>query len=515
MEFTKAGQMDEPTVRLHSGGIKPTGRNPTARSRFHQLRTGTMKFTYASGSRPLDGYTIKRGIGSGGFGQVYFATSDTGKEVALKHIQRNLDVELRGVKQCLNLKHPNLVALYNIRYDDHGDGWVVMEYVSGKSLKEVIDTNPEGLPLDQMRHWLQGIATGTAYLHDHGIVHRDLKPGNLFLDGGLVKIGDYGLSKFISVSRRSGQTESVGTFHYMAPEIGKGNYGKEIDIYALGVILFEILTGKVPFDGESSQEIIMKHLTDKPDLTPLPDRFKPVVSKSLAKDPANRYTSVAELAHDLKLDLGSTITIAMTQPALSQPTNTASSEKETLFIDNNNASHNSPPEITKEAVTQFADVEFDKTQTYVPTQHNSKADEPIAAAVRHAWQQAHYWWKNVGLPIPLKFLLLMLMALLLLGNVGWLLPLTVTSIVLYLGYLGLRGLVLQQKPAPPDLSTAERTTSGATLPDPTPFRRRNRHNLHISWQEHCRSMLREKSRRERVMELIGSMLMSVFVIKRH
>src|SRR5437868_5770840 len=99
-------------------------------------RAGAMKFAYASGSRPLDGYTIKRGVGRGGFGEVYFATSDAGKEVALKLIRRNLEIELRGVQQCLNLKHPNLLALYDIRHDAQGDSWVVMEYVDGASLED-------------------------------------------------------------------------------------------------------------------------------------------------------------------------------------------------------------------------------------------------------------------------------------------------------------------------------------------------------------------------------------------
>ena len=116
-----------------------------------------MKFTYASGSRPLEGYTIKRGVGRGGFGEVYFATSDAGKEVALKLIRRNLDVELRGVTQCLNLKHPNLISLYDIRTDDVGDQWVVMEYVSGESLEDVIDRSPNGMPADQALAWMHGI----------------------------------------------------------------------------------------------------------------------------------------------------------------------------------------------------------------------------------------------------------------------------------------------------------------------------------------------------------------------
>ena len=142
---------------------------------------------------------------------------------------------------------------------------------------------------------MHGIAAGVAYLHDHGIVHRDLKPGNIFVDEGIVKIGDYGLSKFISCSRRSGQTDSVGTVHYMAPEIANGRYGKEIDIYALGIILYEMLTGHVPFEGESVGEMLMKHLTAEPDVGRLAEPYRTIVARALAKDPAKRFTSVNEL----------------------------------------------------------------------------------------------------------------------------------------------------------------------------------------------------------------------------
>ncbi|MEX2308325.1 MAG: serine/threonine-protein kinase [Pirellulales bacterium] len=258
-------------------------------------RAAKIKFTYASGARPLEGYTIKRGVGRGGFGEVYFATSDAGKEVALKLIRRNLDVELRGVTQCLNLKHPNLIALYDIRSDEMGDQWVVMEYVSGESLEDVIERNPSGMPIEEALWWMRGVCGGVAYLHDHGIVHRDLKPGNIFSDEGTVKIGDYGLAKFISCSRRSGQTESVGTVHYMAPEIANGRYGREIDTYALGIILFEMLTGRVPFEGESVGEVLMKHLTAEPDLTALAEPYRDIVRRALAKDPEVRINSVEEM----------------------------------------------------------------------------------------------------------------------------------------------------------------------------------------------------------------------------
>src|SRR5436309_13049569 len=255
-----------------------------------------MKFSYCSGQRPLDGYTLKRGIGRGGFGEVYFALSDGGKEVALKLVRGDHRVELRGVAQCLNLKHPNLVALYDLRTDSQADHWVVMEYVAGEPLSAVISRHPRGLPQELVKEWFLGLSRAVSYLHDHGIVHRDLKPGNVFIENGIVKIGDYGLSKAITTSVRTAQTQSVGTVHYMAPEVSTGNYNKQIGAYAAGVILYEMLTGRVPFDGESSGEILMKHLTAPPDLSKLPPEYVPIVAKALAKNPAHRYASMAEMA---------------------------------------------------------------------------------------------------------------------------------------------------------------------------------------------------------------------------
>ena len=260
-----------------------------------------MNFTYSTGQRPLDGYTIKRGIGKGGFGEVYFALSDGGKEVALKMLRGDhAEIELRGIRQCLNLKHPHLVALYDVKTDHHGTPWVIMEYVAGETLNALLNRHPRGLPLELIQQWFPSLCRAVNYLHEHGIVHRDLKPANIFVEQGLVKIGDYGLSKSMSPSHRNAQTCSVGTVHYMAPEISSGNYNKSVDIYALGVLLYEMLTGTPPFDGDSAQEIMMKHLMAVPDLTRVPPAFHAVLAKILAKDPQERHATAAELVTEIE-----------------------------------------------------------------------------------------------------------------------------------------------------------------------------------------------------------------------
>ena len=254
-----------------------------------------MKFAVAPESRPLEGYTIKRAIHRGGFGEVYYALTDAGKEVALKLLHNNLEVELRGVAQCLNLKHPNLVTIFDMRQDADKDHWIIMEYVGGKGLYEVLQENPAGLPLKEVFRWLHGMTAGLSFLHDRGLVHRDLKPANVFSEADQVKIGDVGLSKYISESRRSAQTQSVGTVYYMAPEVARGRYGREVDVYSLGVILYEMITGRVPFEGETTAEILMKHLTAEPDLSVLPERLRPVLAAALEKDPDRRISDVEEL----------------------------------------------------------------------------------------------------------------------------------------------------------------------------------------------------------------------------
>ncbi len=258
-----------------------------------------MKFLYASGQKPLDGYTVKRGIGCGGFGEVYFGVSDSGKEVALKCIRQNLDIELRGINQCLNLKHPHLVHLYDLKKDAQGDHWLIMEFVNGESLHGVLQRFPSGLPHDLVGPWFGQLTSAVHHLHDNGIVHRDLKPANIFIENGLIKVGDYGLCKFIAGTQHQEQTQNIGTVHYMAPEISTGNYNRQVDIYAAGIMLYEMLTGRVPFDGESAGEILMKHLTARPDLSAVPPAYVPILEKALHKNPVLRQATMAELGKEV------------------------------------------------------------------------------------------------------------------------------------------------------------------------------------------------------------------------
>ncbi|MCG8649088.1 MAG: serine/threonine protein kinase [Pirellulales bacterium] len=444
------------------------------------VATRSMTFTYPPGSTPLPRYTIRRGIGMGGFGEVYFAVSEAGKEVALKRIQRNLEVEIRGVSHCLNLKHPNLVSLYDICRDDNNQSWVVMEYVAGPNLRQVLDESPGGLPESEVRRWFHAIAEGVNHLHSAGLVHRDLKPGNVFDDLGMIKVGDYGLSKFISASHRGGHTESVGTFHYMAPEIGRGEYGREIDIYAMGILLYELLTGQVPFDGESCHEIIVKHLTATPDLSNIAQPYRDTIARCLEKDPARRYSTISEMMAALGGNSLAAGTLPPTPPrqvAAAAPVTATAVESEqpihaTVLPDSPVGSM--PPR-------------------QAPTPPVSRPnDEPFARAVRHSINDLNRWWATLDRSPGAKAFLLIVAAFVLVVNTHWLLPLLSVVAFFYVPYYIVRQMVLHVRQQP-TYAEAQRiaTTAGVS----------RRPITRSQWRNHMRTDLRAKRSVHRVAEL--------------
>ncbi|OYP31729.1 hypothetical protein CGZ80_20695 [Rhodopirellula sp. MGV] len=446
-----------------------------------------MSFTYPPGSQPLPPYTIRRGVGVGGFGEVYFAVSEAGKEVALKRIQRNLDVEIRGVSQCLNLKHPNLVSLFDICRDADSGSWVVMEYVAGQNLRDVLDLYPTGLTETDARRWFAGIAAGVSHLHSAGLVHRDLKPGNVFDDLGIVKVGDYGLSKYISASQRGGHTESVGTFHYMAPEIGRGQYGREIDIYALGIILYELLTGRVPFDGDSCHEIIVKHMTALPDLSAIASPYREVIGAALDKDPTKRPSTVADMIAPLGLDSSDAVAIAALQSPVLKPT----------------------PRGRKlhEPVASFPTQKSPAPQIGAPAvagPYSSPTEEPLLRAIRKSTSDLGLWWQSLEQSPRSRFWIGAVVAFVLFLNTSWLLPVLSVLAAIYVPYYIIRQMVLHTNEQP----SYARAHQLASRQSSKPKRAKSK----TEWKNEVRNTLRAKHNLVRLAELNTSWLASSLTV---
>ncbi len=456
--------------------------------------TRSMTFMYPPGSTPLPPYTIRRGIGMGGFGEVYFALSDAGKEVALKRIQRNLEIELRGVSQCLNLKHPNLVALFDICRDSNDESWVVMEYVPGLNLRQILDESPEGLSLSEANRWIRGIGAGVHHLHSAGLVHRDLKPGNIFDDLGQVKVGDYGLSKFISTSHRAGHTESVGTFHYMAPEIGRGEYGREIDVYALGILLFELLTGQVPFDGESCHEIIVKHLTAIPDVSGITEPYRSTIARCLEKDPNKRFASVADMLSALDGDGTGAPSMQSVEATDHLPKRNSPDSQKSYELE----------PIEAILVARPAEPALPKQPGAKNTQQDL-FEEPVARAVQTSWHDLSRWWigDSQNSDSYGKLILLLLLGLIALTNFAWLVPVLSLTACVYVPYYVLRKMVLHSR-RQPKYAEAQRLA--------VQYAPQRKVVSPIAWSHSIRNELRAKPRLSRIAELNTSWIAAMLSV---
>ncbi len=257
-------------------------------------------YRFQSGDRPLPGFKIARPVDRGGFGEVYCGVTDQGKRVALKWLWQHSPVELRGARECLNFRHPHLIEIHDIRLGSNGEIWVVMEWVDGLDLAGLLRENPQGMPAGRVAQWLKQLAGALDYLHQRGVIHRDLKPSNLLLEEGRIKLGDFGLAKQIWPNPDGPHSECVGTVHYMAPEVARGQYGPASDVYSLAVLAYELLTGQVPFPGETPAEVLMKHLTESPRLECVSTALQPLFGQALAKDPLLRPATAGQFAQEFQ-----------------------------------------------------------------------------------------------------------------------------------------------------------------------------------------------------------------------
>ncbi|HKY24252.1 MAG TPA: Stk1 family PASTA domain-containing Ser/Thr kinase [Gaiella sp.] len=258
-------------------------------------------------------YRLERKLGSGGMADVWLAEDqELGRKVAIKMLHERYanDVQFverfrREATHAAGLSHPNVVSIYD-RGEAEGSYFIVMEYVEGRTLKELIVTRGP-CPVPVAVSYTRQVLAALRYAHRNGIVHRDIKPHNVLVDHeGRVNVADFGIARAGS-SQMTEAGSIIGTAQYLSPEQARGApVDESSDLYSTGIVLYELLTGKVPFTGETPVEIAMKHLQQVPEA---PSTIRPeiprdldlVVLRALAKEPAERYRTAKEMDRDLEL----------------------------------------------------------------------------------------------------------------------------------------------------------------------------------------------------------------------
>ena len=266
----------------------------------------------SKGQKINDRYEIIKSIGEGGMANVYLA-NDTilDREVAVKVLRGDLSTDEKFIRRfqrealsVSNLSHPNIVEVYDVGEED-GQYYIVMEYIEGKTLKQLL--NKRGaLTLPEVIDIMTQLTDGLSHAHEAYIIHRDIKPQNIMIeDNGTIKITDFGIAMAVNATQFTQTNSVMGTVHYLPPEQanGKGATVKS-DIYSLGILMYELLTGSVPFKGDNAVEIALKHMKEKlPSIrkqNPLiPQSVENIVIKACAKNPRNRYDTVKEMHDDI------------------------------------------------------------------------------------------------------------------------------------------------------------------------------------------------------------------------
>ncbi|MFS8177139.1 Stk1 family PASTA domain-containing Ser/Thr kinase [Limosilactobacillus reuteri] len=258
-------------------------------------------------------YRIIRSLGEGGMANVYLAHDMVlDRDVSVKLLRLDLRDDPstkrrfhREAMAATQLNDPHIVGIYDVG-EDHGLQYMVMQYVKGTDLKAYIRKHYP-IPFPQVIDIMEQVLSAVATAHAYGIIHRDLKPQNILIDENKnVKITDFGIAVAVSQDSLTQTNTLMGSVHYLSPEQARGSIAtKQSDIYSLGIILFELLTGKVPFEGETAVSIALKHFREEiPSVREqnkeIPQALENVIIKATAKEPAERYSSVNEMAADLK-----------------------------------------------------------------------------------------------------------------------------------------------------------------------------------------------------------------------
>lgn len=266
----------------------------------------------SKGQKINERYEILKSIGEGGMANVYLAHDEIlDRDVAIKVLRGDLENNekfirrfQREAKSVSDLSHPNIVEVYDVGEED-GQHYIVMEYIDGKTLKQLVQKRG-ALTVAEVIDIMSQLTDGLVQAHDAYIIHRDIKPQNIMiLDNGMVKITDFGIAMSMNATQLTQTNSVMGSVHYLPPEqaSGKGATTKS-DIYSAGILMYELLTGSVPFKGDNAVEIALKQMKERiPSIrkqNPLiPQSIENIVLKATAKNPKNRYDSIREMHDDL------------------------------------------------------------------------------------------------------------------------------------------------------------------------------------------------------------------------
>ena len=257
-------------------------------------------------------YRVERRIGEGGTAEVYLGFDIVlNRRVAIKTLRPQFAANRafrlrfeREAQQAARFSHPNIISIFDVG-EDGGLPFIMMEFIDGQTLKEIIETEGPFHP-DDVAILIEQVAAGLDYAHQHGLVHRDVKPQNILVDRhGLAKVVDFGIAKGLTDKSLTETGSSLGTVHYISPEQASGLMATpESDIYSLGVIAYEMLTGQLPFESDSSVGVAMRHLNDQPidpaEINPnVPPEAADVVLQALSKNPTRRYPTAGAFARAL------------------------------------------------------------------------------------------------------------------------------------------------------------------------------------------------------------------------